>query len=78
MDGCPFSACVALAIPTTKYLKTHVAAVNPTKKVSEYIHHMREHVLKFYRDIQKLKYIENHSFTVSLLIFEAYTGKALY
>ena len=71
MDGCPFSACVALAIPTTKHLKTYVAAVTPTKKVSEYIHHMRGHVLKFYWDIQKLKYIENHSFTVSLLIFEA-------
>ena len=44
MDGCPFYASVALAIPTTKLLKTHVAVVKMTK----YITYMRRQVLKFY------------------------------
>ena len=58
MDCCPFWASVALAIQTTKQLKTHVAVV----KMSKYITHMRRHVLKFYWDMWKANYIENHSF----------------
>ena len=51
MDGWPFWASVAVAIPITKQLKTHVAAVNVTKNVSKYIIHIGRHVLKFYWDI---------------------------
>ena len=66
MDCCPFWASVALAIPTTKQPKIHVAVVKQTKNMSKYITHIRGHVLKFYWDISKPKYIENYSSTFIL------------
>ena len=44
----PIWASVALATPTTKQLKTHVAGVKVTTSVSTYITYMRRDMLKFY------------------------------
>ena len=66
MYCCPFWTSVALAILITKQPKTHVAVVKQTKNMSKYITHIRGHVLKFYWDIWKAKYIENHTSTFIL------------